>query len=267
MSQDNKQEISQHNHEHGENCEHNHEPHSHQHDDSGQCEHDHDNDPNHQHSHDHSENHSHCGGGHGHSHVPKDKKILAISFAVITLFMIVEFWGGWYFKSLTLMADAGHMANDSFSLFLALIALFLGASKQRWFAMLNGASLVFVAVMILWEAIERMQNPTAEMMALPMLAVATLGLLVNIGVAWLMLKSDHSNLNIKAAYLHVLADMLGSVVAIVAGLSAWLFGWFWVDTVASAILSVFILRSGLSVVRAAWLQKVDFANGAHNHSH
>ena len=61
-----------------------------------------------------------------------------------------------------------------------------------------------------------------------------------------MLKSDHQNLNIKAAYLHVLADLFGSVVAIVSGLSAYYFGWQWVDPLASALLSVLVLKSGVS---------------------
>lgn len=200
-------------------------------------------------SHNHHTHHDH------HHHIPENKKILAISFAVITLFMCVEWWGGWYFNSLALLADAGHMANDSFSLLLALIALFLSARKQRWFALLNGLSLLGVAVVILWEAVARWQNPQ-EMLALPMLGVAVVGLLVNMGVAWLMWQGDRSNLNVKAAYTHVLADMLGSLVAIVAGLSAWLLGWLWVDTVASAVLSVFILRSGWAIVRAAWQQDI-----------
>ncbi len=206
-------------------------------------------------SHDHH-HHDH------HHHLPENKTILAISFAIITLFMLVEWWGGWYFNSLALLADAAHMANDSLSLLLAWIALFLSARKQRWFALLNGASLLLVAVWILWEAVERWYNP-ADMMALPMLAVATMGLLVNMGVAWLMMHGDRNNLNMKAAYGHVLADLLGSVVAMVAGLSAWLLGWLWVDVVASAVLSVFILRSGWAIVRAAWAQ----SDEPHSHHH
>ena len=195
--------------------------------------------------HDHSHHH--------HNHTPKNKTILAVSFAIISAFMVVEFLGGWYFKSLALLADAAHMANDSFSLLLALLALFLSKNKQRWFALLNGTSLLFVAAYILYEAIRRWHNPL-EMMALPMLGVATLGLLVNMFVAWLMMKGDQENLNVKAAYLHVLADMFGSMVAIVAGLSAWLLGWMWVDVVASAVLSVFIFKSGWSIVRRALAQ-------------
>ena len=193
----------------------------------------------HQHKHEHS-----------HTHTPTNKKILGISLVIISSYMIIEFLGGYYFNSLALMADAGHMANDSLSLLLALIALFLNAQNQKRFALLNGTSLIVVAVWILVEATERWQYPTT-MLALPMLGVAITGLLVNIFVALLMMKGDHENLNIKAAYLHVLADLFGSLIAIIAGLSAWLLNWQWVDLVASGILSLLILRSGINVVRQA----------------
>ena len=195
------------------------------------------------HSHEH---HDHL----SHAHIPQDKKILALSFAIITGFMVVEFVGGYWFNSLALMADAGHMANDSLSLFLALLALFLSAQKQRYIALLNSGSLIVVALMILVEAIQRWQNPI-EMMALPMLGVASLGLLVNLLVAKIMLNSDHDNLNIKAAYLHVLTDLFGSIIAILSGLSAYFLGWLWVDPLASMILSMLVLKSGISAFRLA----------------
>ncbi len=192
------------------------------------------------------EHHDHS----SHEHIPQDKKILALSFAIITSFMVVEFVGGYWFNSLALMADAGHMANDSLSLFLALLALFLSAQKQRYIALLNSGSLIVVALMILVEAIQRWQNPI-EMMALPMLGVASLGLLVNLLVAKIMLNSDHDNLNIKAAYLHVLTDLFGSIIAILSGLSAYFLGWLWVDPLASMILSVLVLKSGIGTFRLA----------------
>ena len=198
-----------------------------------------------------SEHHSHEHHDHSsHEHIPQDKKILALSFAIITGFMVVEFVGGYWFNSLALMADAGHMANDSLSLFLALLALFLSAQKQRYIALLNSSSLIVVALMILVEAIQRWQNPI-EMMALPMLGVASLGLLVNLFVAKMMLNSDHDNLNIKAAYLHVLTDLFGSIIAILSGLSAYFLGWLWVDPLASIILSVLVLKSGIGTFRLA----------------
>ena len=198
-----------------------------------------------------SEHHTHEHHDHSsHAHIPQDKKILALSFAIITSFMVVEFVGGYWFNSLALMADAGHMANDSLSLFLALLALFLSAQKQRYIALLNSGSLIVVALMILFEAIQRWQNPI-EMMALPMLGVASLGLLVNLFVAKIMLNSDHDNLNIKAAYLHVLTDLFGSIIAILSGLSAYFLGWLWVDPLASMILSVLVLKSGIGTFRLA----------------
>ena len=195
------------------------------------------------HSHEHHDHSSH-------EHIPQDKKILALSFAIITSFMVVEFIGGYWFNSLALMADAGHMANDSLSLFLALLALFLSAQKQLYISLLNSGSLIVVALMILVEAIQRWQNPI-EMMALPMLGVASLGLLVNLFIAKMMLNSDHDNLNIKAAYLHVLTDLFGSIIAILSGLSAYLLGWLWVDPLASMILSVLVLKSGIGTFRLA----------------
>lgn len=195
------------------------------------------------HSHEHHDHSSH-------EHIPQDKKILALSFAIITGFMVVEFIGGYWFNSLALMADAGHMANDSLSLFLALLALFLSAQKQRYIALLNSSSLIVVALMILVEAIQRWQNPI-DMMALPMLGVASLGLLVNLLVAKIMLNSDHDNHNIKAAYLHVLTDLFGSIIAILSGLSAYLLGWLWVDPLASMILSMLVLKSGIGTFRLA----------------
>ena len=198
-----------------------------------------------------SNHHSHEHHDHSsHEHIPQDKKILALSFAIITGFMVVEFVGGYWFNSLALMADAGYMANDSLSLFLALLALFLSAQKQRYIALLNSGSLIVVALMILVEAIQRWQNPI-EMMALPMLGVASLGLLVNLFVAKMMLNSDHDNLNIKAAYLHVLTDLFGSIIAILSGISAYFLGWLWVDPLASMILSVLVLKSGIATFRLA----------------
>ncbi len=198
-----------------------------------------------------SEHHSHEHHDHSsHAHIPQDKKILALSLAIITGFMVVEFVGGYWFNSLALMADAGHMANDSLSLFLALLALFLSAQKQRYIALLNSGSLIVVALMILVEAIQRWQNPI-EMMALPMLGVASLGLLINLLVAKIMLNSDHDNLNIKAAYLHVLTDLFGSIIAILSGLSVYFLGWLWVDPLASMILSVLVLKSGIGTFRLA----------------
>ncbi|PRL29387.1 Cadmium, cobalt and zinc/H(+)-K(+) antiporter [Haemophilus influenzae] len=194
--------------------------------------------------------------------------VLGISFAIITFYMVVEFLGGYWFNSLTLMADAGHMANDSLSIFLAWIGLFLSLKWQKWLALINGISLVWVAIWIFIEAVTRWQAPI-EIAALPMLGVALLGFGINLLVAFIMLKSNRHNLNIRAAYLHVLVDLFGSVVAIIAGISAWWLNWQWVDVVASGILSIFVLQSGISTVFQAIksLYSSDDNSLPNDHSH
>ncbi|HHF3768452.1 TPA: cation diffusion facilitator family transporter, partial [Haemophilus influenzae] len=196
------------------------------------------------------------------------KMVLGISFAIITFYMVVEFLGGYWFNSLTLMADAGHMANDSLSIFLAWIGLFLSLKWQKWLALINGISLVWVAIWIFIEAVTRWQAPI-EIAALPMLGVALLGFGINLLVAFIMLKSNRHNLNIRAAYLHVLVDLFGSVVAIIAGISAWWLNWQWVDVVASGILSIFVLQSGISTVFQAIksLYSSDDNSLPNDHSH
>lgn len=200
---------------------------------------------------------------HGHSHTPTNKRILLISLTIITVFMFIEAISGYLFNSLALLADAGHMVSDSLSLFLALLALYIGAKPvtttmtygykrvEVLMALLNGLTLIGVSLFIIIEAIERLNTPV-EISSIPMLIVAILGLIVNIMVARLMLKSDHHNLNLKAAYLHVLADILGSVAAIIAALSVMIFQWIWADAIASAIVSIIILRSGIQVCRSSF---------------
>ncbi|MBF0786057.1 cation transporter [Muribacter muris] len=201
------------------------------------------------HSHSHAAHNHH----HDHHHIPQDKRTLLISFSIIAGFMLVEFVGGYWFNSLALMADAGHMANDALSLGLALLALWVSVQRSKVsqiLAVVNGVSLLLIAGYIIWEAIARLQNPI-KMLPLPMMAVAIIGLIVNIVVARLMLNADHNNLNIRAAYLHVLADLFGSIVAILSGLGAYLFDWQWIDPLASLLLSLIILRSGWQITQAA----------------
>lgn len=197
--------------------------------------------------------HNHQSAHHHHGHGSDNRRILLASLLLIVSFMSAELAAAYVFDSLVLLADAGHMANDALSLLLAWLALFFSTRKQYFFALLNGLSLLAVAWVILLEAFERWGMPR-ETAALPMLGVAAAGLLVNIFVAALMMRGNHENLNVKAAYLHVLADLWGSVVAIAAGLGIYLFDWYWLDIVAAVLLSMFVLKSGLAISRDAWRQ-------------
>lgn len=204
------------------------------------------------------------GHNHGHDHTHgANKKVLLVSFIIITLYMIVEAIGGFLTNSLALLADAGHMLSDAISLGIALLAFTLGekaANHSKTYgykrfeilaAVLNGVTLILIAIYIFYEAIERFQNPP-DVASNGMLIIATIGLLVNILVAWIMMRGGdvEENLNMRGAYLHVISDMLGSVGAIVAALLIMFFGWGWADPLASVIVAALVLRSGYFVTKA-----------------
>lgn len=202
---------------------------------------------------------------HGHDHTHgANKKTLLISFIVITGFMIIEVIGGLLTKSLALLADAGHMLSDSISLLIALLAFTLGErvanySKTYGYkrfeilaAIFNGATLLIVSLYIFYEAYQRLFDPP-EVATTGMLIVASIGLLVNVIVALIMLRGGDTddNLNMRAAYLHVLGDLLGSVGAVAAALLMIFFNWAWADTVASVLVAALILISGWRVTKAS----------------
>ncbi len=202
---------------------------------------------------------------HDHSHAhSSNKKVLLVSFFIITAFMVVEAIGGYLTNSLALLSDAGHMLSDSISLGIALLAFILGeksASHSKTYgykrfeilaAVLNGVTLILIALYIFYEAVERFANPPAVATS-GMLAISITGLLVNIFVAWFMMRGGDTeeNLNMRGAYLHVLSDMLGSVGAIAAALLIMFFGWGWADPLASVIVAVLVLRSGYYVTKSS----------------
>ncbi|WP_415273342.1 cation diffusion facilitator family transporter [Bacillus siamensis] len=201
--------------------------------------------------------------GHNHNHAGgSNKKVLLISFIVITGYMIIEAIGGFVTNSLALLSDAGHMLSDSISLMVALIAFKLAekkASHHKTFgykrfeilaAVINGVALILISLYIIYEAIKRFSHPP-EVATTGMLIISIIGLAVNILVAWIMLNGGDTknNLNIRGAYLHVISDMLGSVGAILAAILIIFFGWGWADPVASVIVAILVLKSGYHVTK------------------
>lgn len=201
----------------------------------------------------------------GHNHTDgSNKKVLLISFILITGYMIIEAIGGFLTNSLALLSDAGHMLSDSISLMIALIAFKLAekkASHNKTFgykrfeilaAVINGVALILISLYIIYEAIKRFSHPP-EVATTGMLVISIIGLAVNILVAWIMLNGGDTknNLNIKGAYLHVISDMLGSIGAILAAILIIFFGWGWADPLASVIVAVLVLRSGYNVTKDA----------------
>lgn len=202
----------------------------------------------------HSHNHGH------HHHGNANKKTLTIAFFIIFSFMIVEVIGGLLSNSLALLSDAGHMLSDAVSLGVGVIAFILGekvANYNKTFgykrfeilaAVFNGITLIVISLFILFEAIERLKSPVG-VTSTTMLTIAIIGLVVNIVVAWILMRGGDTkeNLNMRAAFLHVIGDMLGSIGAIVAALCIMLLGWNWADPVASIIVAILILISGIRV--------------------
>lgn len=209
----------------------------------------------------HDHNHAH---DHSHGHGQNNKKVLLFSFIIITAYMLVEAFGGFFTNSLALLSDAGHMLSDSLALAIALLAFKFGekaVNKGNTFgyrrfeilaAMLNGVTLIAVALYIFYEAIDRFVNPP-EVATVGMLVISCVGLLINILVAWIMMRGSDTehNLNMRGAYLHVISDMLGSIGAIIAALLMMFFGWGWADPVASVIVAVLVLRSGYYVSKSS----------------
>ncbi|WP_439651557.1 cation diffusion facilitator family transporter [Planococcus shixiaomingii] len=205
------------------------------------------------------------GHDHGHDHAHgANKKALTIGFVIITAYMVIEAIGGFLTNSLALLADAGHMLSDSISMGVAILAFTLGErvanySKTYGYkrfeilaAVFNGVTLVGIALYIFYEAYHRFADPP-EVASTGMLIIAAIGLFVNVLVAWLLMRNGDTkeNLNVRAAFLHVLGDLLGSVGAVTAALLIMFFGWSWADPLASVIVAVLVLVSGWRVTRDA----------------
>lgn len=217
----------------------------------------------HDHSHDHGHGHDHS-HGHGHDHAPTvtadSEKRVKFAMYLTGGFMLAEVVGGLIAGSLALLADAGHMLSDTVSLALALGAFRLGhraATRKLTFgyarfqvlaAFVNGLTLIVIAVAILIAAIKRLWLPS-DVLAGPMLAIAVLGLVVNIVAFWVLHKGDQENLNLRGALLHVMGDLLGSVAAIAASIIIMTTGWNEADPLLSLLAAVLILRGAWVLVK------------------
>jgi cobalt-zinc-cadmium efflux system protein len=198
----------------------------------------------------------------------RHQKRLFAAFVLIAMFFVVEAVGGIVTNSVALLSDAGHMLTDVVGLGMALAAIQLASRHARrddtgqhsfglyrleiLAAFVNALLLFGVAIYVLVEAIGRITT-TPEVLGVPMLIVATLGLVVNL-IAFVLLRQGASeSINVEGAYLEVLADTIGSVGVIIAALLLQLFGWTWVDPVIGAGIGLWILprtwRLGRQAVR------------------
>lgn len=201
------------------------------------------------------------GDGHNHSQpVTRDnERRIRFVFFFTAAYAAVQAAGGWISGSLALIANSGHMVSDAAALLLALIAYRVArrpADGMRTYgfhrvrvlaALANGASLLLLVAWIVWEAIRRLNQPV-EVLAGPMLAVAIVGLLVNLAGAWILSKGRQGDGNLRGAMLHVIGDLLGSVGAVAAAIEIMLTGWTVLDPILSVLVAILVVRSAWTLV-------------------
>ncbi|TDJ62486.1 MAG: cation diffusion facilitator family transporter [Proteobacteria bacterium] len=175
-------------------------------------------------------------------------------------FTVAELIGGVLSGSLALIADAGHMFGDFVALALAWAAFRVAKKSpdlRRSFgyhrfqvlaAFVNGISLLAIAIWILVAAGSRLLTPH-DVLAGPMLVIATLGLVINVIVFFMLTGGGHTNLNLRGAALHVMGDLLGSIAAIGAAVIILLTGWMQADPLLSVLAAMLIIRAGYTIVK------------------
>jgi cobalt-zinc-cadmium efflux system protein len=211
--------------------------------------------------HDHSHaGHSHGHAGHSQGAGDRNERRLLLAAALTTITLVAEAAGGIISGSLALLADAGHMLTDAAALILAWLAVRFARRPADWkrtygferfevlAAFSNGLALFFISAMICYEAIERIYEPV-EVLGAPMLIIAAVGLVVNVATLLILRHGGEANLNVRAALLHVISDLLGSVAAIIAALVILQTGWTPIDPILSIVITLLILRSAWYITK------------------
>lgn len=213
------------------------------------------------HDHDHAHAHAHA-HGHAHDHSQVRGKRLWIVIGITSVIFIAEVVGGIVSGSLALLADAGHMLSDAGGLIVAALAMLIGsrpATRRSTYgfrraevlaAAVNAGAVCVIAVWIAVSAFRRM-GEGVEVETGMMLVVAIVGLVANLVSAIVLNAGQGESLNMRGAYLHVLADLLGSVAVIVAALIISVTDWHWVDPVASLVIALLILPRSWQLLRTA----------------
>jgi cobalt-zinc-cadmium efflux system protein len=203
---------------------------------------------------------------HAHHHIHgdigsgKSRTRLVIALFITAGYMIIEAVGGYLFNSLALLADSGHMLSDVMALGLSWLALQIGQrspTDRHTFgfkrteilaALMNGVALWAIVALLFYEAARRFFHPP-QVEGIGMLIVAGVGLAVNLLIAALLFQDRRENLNIRSAFIHVIADALGSGGAIVAALIILATGLNWVDPLVSVLIGFLILFSSWELLK------------------
>jgi cobalt-zinc-cadmium efflux system protein len=202
--------------------------------------------------------HSH---GHHHKHEVQGKN-LVYSILLNLVITIAQIVGGIISGSLALISDALHNFSDVLSLGFSLIAHKLSqkkATEDQTFgykraeliaAFVNASTLIIVAFILIYGAIQRFITPKAIESSL-VIWLAILGIVVNGGSVLLLQKDAENNINMKSAYLHLLTDMMASVAVLVGGLLMKFFGWFWVDSVMTILIGIYLIVVGYDLLKTS----------------
>lgn len=208
--------------------------------------------------------HSHPDHQHTHAHANRGgsaTRPLVAGMALTLAFALVELIGGWWFGSLALMSDSGHMFSDSAALFIAAVASRVAqkpagsrhsyglARTEVIAAVFNALLLVGIVTVIVIEAVQRLRAPQ-PVSGIGVLVIAFAGLVVNV-VVLRILGHGKTDLNTRAASLHVLGDLAGSVAALTAGAVILVSGWYPIDPILSFVIAALILVSTLRILRDA----------------
>jgi len=188
------------------------------------------------------------------------RRALALALGITALYTVVEVAGGLVTGSLALLADAAHMLSDNVALALALFAVWLAdrpTTPERTYgykraevlaALANGVTLVALSIWIFYEAFQRFRDPS-DVLGGWVLLIGVVGVAVNLAVGLILFRARSGSLNVEAAFRHVVADLLGSIGVVAAGVAILATGWLEADPLVSVLIGVLVLASSWSILR------------------
>ena len=214
------------------------------------------------HDHDHSDDgHGHAGHSHGVS-ADADRGKLTIALGLILGFMAVEVAVGIISHSLALLSDAAHMLTDAAAIGLSLVALRLAARPAKGAmtfglkrteilsAQFNGATLLVLALLIIYEGITRLVNPP-NVAGTAVLVVALVGIVVNLAATYTLSKANRQSMNVEGAFQHILTDLAAFIFTAIAGAVIILTGFHRADGIASLIIAAIMLHAAYGLLKAS----------------
>lgn len=204
-----------------------------------------------------SNNHHHH---HHHHHTNANKNVLFFAFVLTASFAALEIVYGLISNSLALLSEGVHMASDGISLFIGALAVWLATKSATKYKMaeptaafINGIGLLVIPVIVVYEAIKRLIYGGQEILSKEMFVVAMIGLIINVVVAFVLSRGAKENINVRAAMLHIIADLISSVSTIVVSLVIMFFDIQFIDAVASLIISIIIFTGGWKITKESYL--------------